>query len=333
MSTRRRPDLLRQTLRSIQNQTVNDFEVIVSDNDTEGSAKPVIDSLNDRRLRHNQNEKDLGMNASFNRSLALARGEFAVMITDDDPIYPDHLETLKSLAEKHPNFGAYFGGCNMMHVSPELAQFTLAKVGMNSCLAKRPLNEVRLFTREQFPHAFFGGDIGMYLLWSVGMVRRPIAQAIGMADYGTPFLGDFCYTASACSQAGCAIINYPIGHQTVHQQNFGRQECADLHRALWGFYGEMEKRFATRPDWPAIKIKVESFLGHWMVMHSLFLRQYFAYYRQDPADFHQALKELFQVPFMKRFRIYYLLGSAFFKSRKLQESAIRFVLQRMQKSA
>jgi glycosyltransferase involved in cell wall biosynthesis len=331
MTTRRRPDLLRQTLRSIQSQRFADFEVIVSDNDPEGSAKPVIEGLNDPRIRHNQNETDLGMNASFNRSLALARGEFVVMITDDDPVYPDHLEVLRDLAAKHPGYGAYYGGCNMMHVSPELARFTLARVGMNSCLAKRPLNEIRSFSAEQFPHAFFGGEVDMYLLWSVGMIRRLIAQAIGLADYGTPFLGDFCYTVSACSQAGCVVINYPLGHQTVHQQNFGRKECADLCRALTGFYGEMEKRFSTRPDWPALKPKVESFLGHWMVMHSLFLRQYFQYYRQDTADFKQALRALFAVPFMKRYRLYYFLGAAFFKSRKLQESAIRFVLHRMQK--
>jgi Glycosyl transferase family 2 len=41
MTTRRRPDFLIKTLRSIQRQTISDFEVIVSDNDTAGSGGPV----------------------------------------------------------------------------------------------------------------------------------------------------------------------------------------------------------------------------------------------------------------------------------------------------
>src|SRR5438128_4067503 len=91
MTTRRRPDFLLKTLRSIQRQTFQELEVIVSDNDTAGSAKAVVDGLNDPRFRYYRNEEDLGMNASFNRSLAKARGEFVVMITDDDPVYPEML--------------------------------------------------------------------------------------------------------------------------------------------------------------------------------------------------------------------------------------------------
>src|SRR6266436_6569976 len=92
MTTRRRPDFLIKTLRSIQRQTVENLEVIVSDNDPAGSARAVVEGLNDSRFRYFCNEEDLGMNASFNRSLAKARGEYVVMITDDDPVYPEMLE-------------------------------------------------------------------------------------------------------------------------------------------------------------------------------------------------------------------------------------------------
>src|SRR5439155_14160305 len=94
MTTRRRPEFLLQTLESLQRQTFADFEAIVSDNDPAGSGRAVVEGLKDARFRYYCNGEDLGMNASFNRSLSRAQGEFVVMITDDDPVYPDMVETL-----------------------------------------------------------------------------------------------------------------------------------------------------------------------------------------------------------------------------------------------
>ena len=74
MTTRNRPELLLRTLRSIQQQTVRDFEVLLADNDMAATARPVVASLQDERFQYHLNEADLGMIKSFNRSLSRARG-------------------------------------------------------------------------------------------------------------------------------------------------------------------------------------------------------------------------------------------------------------------
>src|SRR5687768_8915486 len=104
-TTYRRQDYLKKTLESIRQQTVGDYEVIVSDNDPEASGKNVVESFNDSRFRYYTNEKNLGMKKSFNRSLEKSKGEFIVMIADDDPVYPDMLETLIQLKNNHPGYG------------------------------------------------------------------------------------------------------------------------------------------------------------------------------------------------------------------------------------
>jgi glycosyltransferase involved in cell wall biosynthesis len=332
MTTRRRPDFLTRTLKSIQRQTVADFEVIVSDNDPAGSAREVIGSLLDDRLRYSCNEADVGMNASFNRSLAKARGQFVVMITDDDPVYPEMLETLKDLAAQHPGYGAYFGGCDVFQVNPVIASFTLHRVGTNSCLAPLPLGTVREFTAEKFPHSFFGGELDMYLLWSVGMVRREIAQTVGgLPDYGSPYLGDFAYTACAGSHSGCVIINQSLGCQTVHDFNFGRKECGELRKAAEGFVGYITQKFSSRPDWPQLKPKVEKFIGQWVVLHGLFLRQYFRHLKIADHDLHAVLRDVFRVPYIRRFRIYYYLGALFIFLQRAQVNLRLAVLRRMRR--
>jgi glycosyltransferase involved in cell wall biosynthesis len=333
MTTRRRPEFLVKTLRSLQRQTVSDFEGIVSDNDPAGSARAVVEGMNDDRFHYFHNGEDLGMNASFNRSLSRARGEFVVMITDDDPIYPEMLEALQDLARKHPGLGAYFGGCDVLQMNPKIAKFTLHRVGTNSCLAPLPLGTVRVYSAETYPHAFFGGELEMYTLWSVGMVRREIAQEIGgLPSYGSPYLGDFAYIVSTCSHSGCAVINQSFGCQTIHESNFGRKECGEMRTAAVGFSDCVARRFSNRPDWPRLKPKAEKFVGQWVVLHSLFLKQYFHEFKIQDHNLKTILPELFTLPYVRRFRHYYYLGGLFISLQRFQANLRHSVLQRMRRS-
>jgi len=317
-------------LRSIQRQTFSDFECITSDNDPAGSGRPVIEGLKDPRFRYYCNEQDLGMNASFNRSLSRATGQFVVMITDDDPIYPEMLETLRELVDKHPNLGAYYGGCDVLQLDPEIASFTLHRVGTNSTLAPLPYGTVRGYSADTYPHAFFTGELQMYTLWSTGMVRREIAQAVGgLPNYGSAFLGDFAYVVSTCSRSGCAIINRSLGCQTVHASNFGRKECAEMKTAAVGFVECLTKEFSHRSDWPELRPKLERFAGQAVVLHSLFLRQYFRHYRIKDHDLNAALKDMFRVPYIRRLRAYYYLGGAFMAFQQLQANLRRYGLRRL----
>ena len=93
----------------MQKQGFANFEVVVSDNDPECSAREVIAELNDPRFLYFPNGNDLGMIASFNKSIERSRGQFVVPITDDDPVYPNMVQTLYDLHLKYPGHGVYSG--------------------------------------------------------------------------------------------------------------------------------------------------------------------------------------------------------------------------------
>src|SRR5215211_6743700 len=88
MSTYMRPTFLEKQIATILKQSFTNFEIVISDNDPNSSVETILERFEDSRIRYQLNETNLGMVKSFNRSLARARGEFIVMITDDDPIYP-----------------------------------------------------------------------------------------------------------------------------------------------------------------------------------------------------------------------------------------------------
>src|SRR3954467_8136038 len=120
-TTYKRQEFLKSTLTTVAVQTFTDLEVIVSDNDPEQSGRAVVEGMNDPRFKYFPNETNLGMKKSFNKSLERSSGRFIVMIADDDPVYPDMLETLAKLSKDYPDYGMYMGGSDWFCTNPKVA--------------------------------------------------------------------------------------------------------------------------------------------------------------------------------------------------------------------
>jgi glycosyltransferase involved in cell wall biosynthesis len=309
-TTFKRYDYLRKTLESVRNQSFSDFEVIVSDNDPEQSGRTIVESF-DQRFKYFPNEENLGMKKSFNRSLERASGEFIVMIADDDPVYPDMLETLLNLAEKYPGHGMYLGGCNWFCTDPHLADFYNCKVGVNSCLAARPIDEVQEFSADGFLMNFFNFKIFPNYLWSCAIVKKDVMIEMGgVPDYGTAFLGDYAYMSIMGGYSGCVTINKALGHQTLHTQNFGRAQNEQLVIVGPNFINYVSSKLSQVHNWPVIKKNMEHFVAVWIVRHVSFLKAY-SKQTNDISNLNEIRnceKKIFSIPFMKSYKIkYYLL--------------------------
>ena len=72
-------------LRSLLDQTFNDFEVIIIDDVSTDNTKKIIEEFSDTRIKYLRNTKWLGLSSSRNKSLANAIGVF-IFFTDGDCI-------------------------------------------------------------------------------------------------------------------------------------------------------------------------------------------------------------------------------------------------------
>ena len=309
-TTFKRFDYLHKTLESVKNQTFTDFEVIVSDNDPEQSGRPVVESF-DQRFKYFPNEVNLGMKKSFNKSLERSSGEFIVMIADDDPVYPDMLETLMKLEKRYPGHGMYLGGCNWFCTEPGLADFYHCKVGVNSCLAHRSIDEIQEFNAEQFLQSFFNFKVFPNYLWSCAIVGRNVMVEMGgVPDYGTAFLGDYAYMSIMGGHSGVVTINKALGHQTLHKENFGRAQNEQLVSVGPNFIDYVSARLSHLQNWPVIKKQMEHFVAVWLVRHVAFLKGYSKELKDwdNLKELKDCEKKIFQIPFMKPYKLkYYLL--------------------------
>jgi glycosyltransferase involved in cell wall biosynthesis len=315
MTTYKRSDFLRKQLKSILGQTFQDFVIIISDNDREGSAKSVVEEFNDSRISYYVNEENLGMVKSFNRSLSKATTEYVVMITDDDPVYPEMLQTLFDLTVQYPGYGMYIGGCDIMCFNPTVAKSSRLKVGTNSCLADLPIGTVRTYNNKEFPFAYFKGDLGCHLLWSTGIVKRDIAVKIGgMPDFGAPYNTDFGYIVLGGSQSGALLVNSSLGCQVVHGANYGFTESDfdKLYVTPDGFYKWVMKRLPDTENYSGLEKHIESFLGRWVVEYAVSIDKFIKSSKKvNRKDFDQYVNKVFGISYLKKWKSKYLLATKF----------------------
>jgi len=308
-TTFKRKDFLKSTLESVRQQTFGDFEVIVSDNDPEGSGQAVVEGFGDPRFKYFANEKNLGMKKSFNQSLNRSSGKYIVMIADDDPVYPDMLATLMELKDRYPGYGMYLGSSNWFCTDPQIAQLYNLKEGINSFLADAPVGTVTTYSPAEFLPAFFGLKIFSSYLWSTAIVERDVLVKMGgVPDYETAFLGDYAYLSIMGSYSGCVVINKALGHQTIHPQNFGRDQNDQIRSAAVNFVEYVSPKIKHVEGWPVTEKAMKNFVAMWVISHLNFLNRYYRLFkREDYRDLHRFEKGIFEIEFIKKLYFKYWL--------------------------
>jgi glycosyltransferase involved in cell wall biosynthesis len=83
---------VRTTIESVLRQTVSDLELVVVDDGSRDRTPELLESVSDPRLVRLRNEERLGLAASLNRALELARGRYLARLDADDLALPRRLE-------------------------------------------------------------------------------------------------------------------------------------------------------------------------------------------------------------------------------------------------
>ncbi len=94
---------LKQTIDSVRYQTLNDWEIIVSDNLNSQKTKSLCDSYSDSRIRYIGQSTNLGPVGNPNFCLSTCKGKYLIIMHDDDYFLPEFLEEIDQLLDAHPS--------------------------------------------------------------------------------------------------------------------------------------------------------------------------------------------------------------------------------------
>jgi glycosyltransferase involved in cell wall biosynthesis len=85
---------LKLTIESVLSQSFQDFEIIVSDNASTDDSVNMVKSFQDSRISLIENQVNLGFSPNLDKCTQNASGEFMILLSSDDVMFPDALETI-----------------------------------------------------------------------------------------------------------------------------------------------------------------------------------------------------------------------------------------------
>lgn len=96
---------LREAIESILAQTFTDFEFLILDDCPDDDRESVVKSYQDKRIKYLKNEKNLGISASRNKLIEMARGEYLAIFDHDDISMSERLEKEVAYLDAHLEVG------------------------------------------------------------------------------------------------------------------------------------------------------------------------------------------------------------------------------------
>ena len=100
LPTRDRLEYLRYAVESVRRQDDDDWEVIVSDNDSTEDVSGYVAELGDERVTYVRTGSFVPVTENWNNALRHSRGDYVVMLGDDDALLPGYCTALRRLVAR-----------------------------------------------------------------------------------------------------------------------------------------------------------------------------------------------------------------------------------------
>lgn len=298
MSTYKRPDFLRKQIVSLSQQTFSNFQVIISDNDPDASGEQVVGELNDKRFSYYHNGENIGMIASFNRSIEKAITPYIVMLTDDDHVDPNMLNEFKFITENHPGHPIYLG-CRREN---------------------KKKDEIEIFNNEDYVFEFLDPKHTSIILWSSCLLdTKVVRQFGGIPDFGSPHFADHALLLLCGKDNGGVFINKMYGSLASHDQNFSKNHFDLYYRGCVGFYEFITMNFTKKSFEKNNVNALKRHLYLWFINNYFSLKKYFTYKkpnRQTLREIGNFSKSIISLPFMKSIKLHFRIKQLIFFLKK-----------------
>ena len=150
---------IRQAIDSILNQTYANFELLIADDGSTDRTKKIIDSYHDKRIKTFHHGKNIGYLQTFNKLIALAKGDYITFQDADDYSEYNRLELMVCEFEKDKELGIC--GSNFVRVDEK---------NVKTEFSDFPLTHAEIFDRIPEKFNFIGSAL---------MIRREVYEKIG----------------------------------------------------------------------------------------------------------------------------------------------------------
>ena len=200
--THNRVDLLPRAIRSVQNQTIKDLEIIVvSDGSTDGTDE-LMETLKKEDPRINYISYHPGHNGNYARNTGIkaSKGEYVAFLDDDDEWLPAKLEEQLKVMESDEEIGLVYTGTHSIYADDGIEYDSFPK--LHGDMSKQVL------------YSNFAGST------TTVMLRKSILDKAGLFDENLPAMQDYDLWIRICQISKVGVVSTPL----VNYYNYNNSE-------------------------------------------------------------------------------------------------------------
>ena len=207
---------LRESLESICNQTLDDFElIVVDDGSTDGTWRILSEyAARDLRVSLIRNEQNIGLTKSLNKALVLARGQYIARHDADDLSLPSRFEKQVRFLDEHSEVGLI-----------GTLSYVVDEHGRVVDIYRVPSTDVEIRWRMLFSNPFIHCTI---------MFRSSLVEQVGSYDEKIRYAQDYDYWVRIAEVCKVFNIARPLASWRVNtgsiSQTRGRSQQASALR-------------------------------------------------------------------------------------------------------
>jgi glycosyltransferase involved in cell wall biosynthesis len=249
LPTRNGAAFLRGCIESVLAQPLGpfDMELVISDNASEdGTADVIRPYLSDPRVRHERLSRGVPVTDNWNNALGMSRGEYLLLLGDDDALLPEGLTTIDAALRAAGEPDCL--GCNgYLYVAPGSIfdnDTSYYKDPYHPYFAPEPTVLTRE-ARRSLVRKMFSFVQEYPLNMQLTVFSRKIADKVRGGVFQPPFPDHYGLNALLVEAESFATIDSRIAVVGVSPKSFGHYYFSDDHEAGMRFLGS-DSAFAGR---------------------------------------------------------------------------------------
>ena len=284
---------LEQAIASLLDQTLQNFELIISDNCSNDATKDICEEFarRDPRVSYYRNDRNLGGAANFNRVVELARGEFFAWANDDDVYAPTYLERCVAELDRCPGAVLAYSRSAKIDAKGALVGPLVYGLGLGNPSPARRLRQYHdLFRDIDRRNGWADDDVEGLWVPVYGVMRTGVLRRTGML--GPYISSDTVLIEELLILGAFAEVDEQLFYKRDHPKRSMRA-CVSYDKRFNWFSGHRSPRLLF-PRWRLLGERLRATLRAPVPVSKRFacLVEMLAYYVRRPSEGRGLIKEI-----------------------------------------
>lgn len=239
-------------IQSLLDQEYGDFELVIADNASTDGTQGICEEFarQDKRVRYNRNERNIGLAPNHNRVFQLSRGAYFKWVAHDDEYSPKMLgRYVEVLDSAPPEVNTVYAACEYINDAGErLGQFT------DGVDRRDPRPHVRL------AHLLL--NINIYNC-TFGLIRSSVLRKTRL--HGSFPMADRVLFSELAMLGEICELPEPLIQIRIHEgRSFTKHKSAESLRELFDPSAAREKKFVSLES----RVRLELLRSAWRIPES-----------------------------------------------------------------